>query len=99
MCVRRHEPEEAEGDLEDAREEGDGEDQRPVGRRVGGRVDDLLHHGRQQQRHDGDGPDGDLPRRPHHGVDQRRHHARVYISSSENLISEQWKRNKSCMHG
>mgnify|MGYP003701845621 CR=1 FL=1 len=70
-------PEQAEGDLEDAGEEGDGEDEGAVGDRIDGRVDDLGDHGRQQQRDDGDGADGDLPRRPHDGVDQRRHHARV----------------------
>lgn len=37
-------PEQTEGDLEDPGEESHGEDERPVGRRVGGRVDDVLDH-------------------------------------------------------
>uniref|UniRef100_A0A0A9CW23 Uncharacterized protein n=1 Tax=Arundo donax TaxID=35708 RepID=A0A0A9CW23_ARUDO len=74
---QKSQPEQSERDLEDAGEEGDGEDQRPVGHRVGGGVDDLLDHRRQQQRDDGDGADGDLPRRPHDGVDQGWHDTRV----------------------
>jgi hypothetical protein len=71
-------PEQPERDLEDAGEEGDGEDDRPVGHRVGSRVDHVLDHRRQQQRDHGDGADGDLPRRPHDSVDQRWHDARVF---------------------
>jgi hypothetical protein len=73
-----HAPEQPEGDLEDACEEGDSEDERPVRHRVRGRVDDVLDHRRQQQRDHSYGADGDLPRRPHDSVDQRWHDARVF---------------------
>ena len=76
-------PEQAEGHLEDPGEESHCEDERPVGRRVGGRVDDVLDHRRQQQRDHGDGADGDLPRRPHDSVDQRRHNARVFQEKTQ----------------
>ena len=78
LAKRQTVPEEAEGDLEDPGEESHREDERPVGRRVGCRVDDLLDHRGQQQRDDGDWANGDLPRCPHDSVDQRWHDTCVF---------------------
>ena len=70
-------PEEAEGRLEDAGEEGGGEGELQVEDGLLVRRDGLPEHGPHHQRRDGHRPHRQVPRAPQQRVDQRRHEAGI----------------------
>jgi hypothetical protein len=72
-------PEESQGRLEDAGEEGGGEGQLQVEERLLVRRHGVPEHGPHHQRRDGHRPHRQVPRAPQQRVDERRHEAGICV--------------------
>ncbi|BAS91377.1 Os04g0652450 [Oryza sativa Japonica Group] len=70
-------PEDAEGGLDEAGEEGGGEGELEEEQRLGGGAHRLPQHGPHYQRRDRHRPHRQVPRAPQHRVHHRRHKARI----------------------